>query len=201
VVHPSPNAPAVDVSVDGSAVLEGVEFGAVSGYLEVPAGDRAVEITAAGALDTVVFSGDVGVGADTDYTVVAAGEIGDMADEAFTLLLLTDDNSDPGNDTARIQLVHTSPGTPAVDVTVASSGDALFDGVAFGESGAVEVPAGEYTIQVRGDTESNDGDVVAEYDLARDGGAVYTGCGGLPLPRRTRGHAVQPPHRHSRAEP
>jgi sugar lactone lactonase YvrE len=175
VVHASPNAPTVDVYVDGDAVLEGVEFGAVSGYLEVPAGDRAVDITAAGDSDSVVFSGDVGVEANTDYTVVAAGEIGDMADEAFTPLILTDDNSDPGDDTARVQLVHASPDAPAVDITVAGSGDTLFDGVAFGESGAVEVPAGEYTIQVRGDTENNDGDVVAEYDLTLEGGTIYTG--------------------------
>ncbi len=39
----SPNAPNVDVYVDGSAVLEDVPFGAVSDYLEVPAGARTVD--------------------------------------------------------------------------------------------------------------------------------------------------------------
>jgi hypothetical protein len=174
VAHLSPNAPNVDVYVDGSAVLEDVAFGTVSGYLDAPAGDREVEITAAGDADTVVFSGTVPVEADTAYTVAAVGEIGDDADEPFEPLVLTDDNSDPGGDTARVRLVHASPDAPAVDVTVASSGDALYDGVEFGDSGYVEVPAGDYTLEIRGDTESNDGDVVADFDVSLAGGEVYT---------------------------
>jgi hypothetical protein len=174
VGHMSPNAPNVDVYVDGSAVLEDVPFGAVSEYLEVPAGERMVEITAAGDADTSVFSGAVPVEADTDYSVVAIGEIGDDGDQAFEPLVLEDDNSDPGGDTARVRAVHASPDAPAVDITVASSGDALFDGVEFGQSGYVEVPAGDYTLQIRGDTDSNDGDVVAEFDVSLAGGQVYT---------------------------
>ncbi|WP_121821148.1 DUF4397 domain-containing protein [Halostella salina] len=174
VAHMSPNAPNVDVYVDDSAVLEDVPFGAVSDYLDVPAGDRQVEITAAGDADTSVFSGTVPVEVDTDYTVAATGEVGDDADEPFEPLVLEDDNSDPGSDTARVRLVHASPDAPAVDVTLAANGDALYDGVEFGESGYVEVPAGDYTLQVRGDTESNDGDVVAEFDVSLAGGTVYT---------------------------
>jgi hypothetical protein len=173
VAHVSPDAPNVDVAVDGATVLEDVAFGAVSGYLEVPAGERQVAISAAGGGPTV-FDDAVSVEADTAYTVAAAGEVGDGADEPFAPLVLTDDNADPGGDTARLRVVHASPDAPAVDVTVASSGDALFDGVAFGESGYVEVPAGDYTVQIRGDTEGNDGDVVASYELSLAGGQVYT---------------------------
>ena len=175
VAHMSPNAPNVDVYVEGDAVLEDVPFGAVSQYLDVPAGERSVEITAAGDPDTSVFSGPVPVEADTSYTVAAIGELGDDADQAFEPLVLEDDNSDPGGDTARVRLVHASPDAPAVDVTLASNGDALYDGVEYGGSGYVEVPAGDYTLQVRGDPESNDGDVVAEFDVSLAGGEVYTG--------------------------
>jgi len=174
VAHMSPNAPNVDVYVEGDAVLEDVPFGAVSDYLDVPAGERSVEITAAGDPDTSVFSGPVPVEADTEYTIAAIGEIGDDADQAFEPLVLEDNNSDPGGDTARIRLVHASPDAPAVDVTLASSGDALYDGVEYGGSGYVEAPAGDYTLQIRGDTESNDGDVVAEFDVSLAGGEVYT---------------------------
>ena len=174
VAHMSPNAPNVDVYVEGDAVLEDVPFGAVSNYLDVPAGERSVEITAAGDPDTSVFSGPVPVEADTEYTIAAIGEIGDDADQAFEPLVLEDDNSDPGGDTARVRLVHASPDAPAVDATLASSGDALYDGVEYGGSGYVEAPAGDYTLQVRGDTESNDGDIVAEFDVSLAGGEVYT---------------------------
>ena len=174
VAHLSPNAPNVDVYVDGSAVLEDVPFGAISGYLDVPAGERQVEITAAGDAGTVVFDGPLTVAAETAYTVAAVGEIGDGADQAFEPLVLEDDTSDPGGDSARVRLIHASPDAPAVDVTLASNGDALFDGVAFGGSGAVEVPAGDYTLQIRPDTDGNDGDVVAAYDVSVAGGEVYT---------------------------
>jgi hypothetical protein len=174
VSHMSPNAPNVDVYVDDAAVLEDVPFGTTSSYLELAAGDHTVEITAAGDPDTSVFSGDVTVEAGTDYTIAAIGEIGDDADEQFRPLILEDDNSDPGGDTARVRAVHVSPDAPAVDITVNSTGDVLFDGVAFGESGYVEVPANDYTLQIRGDTDSNDGEVVADFDVSLNGGQVYT---------------------------
>ena len=170
----SPNAPNVDVLVDGSAALEDVPFGAVSEYLEVPAGEREVEITAAGDPEASVFSGAVPVEADAEYTVAAIGEVGEDADQAFEPLVLEDDNSDPGSDTARVRLVHASPDAPAVDVTVGESGDALFDGAEFGDASYAEVPAGEYTLDVRGDSESNDGDVAASFDVDLAGGGIYT---------------------------
>nr|WP_245180648.1 DUF4397 domain-containing protein [Halomicroarcula amylolytica] len=149
-------------------------FGAVSDYLDVPAGSRTVEITAAGDAETSVFEGDVTVESGQAYTVVAAGEIGDSADEPFQPLVLSDDTSSPGGDTARLRVVHVSPDAPAVDVTAASTGDALFDGVAYTETGTVEVPAGDYTVQIRGDTEGNDGDIVADFDVSLAGGQAYT---------------------------
>ena len=170
--HMSPNAPNVDVYVDGDAVLEDFPFGETSGYLELDADTHTVEITPAGDPDTTVFNGDVSVEAETDYTVAAIGEVGDDVDQSFEALVLEDDNSDPGDDTARVQAVHASPDAPAVDIT--ADGDVLFDGVEFGNSDSIEVPAGDYTLEVRGDTEENDGDVVGEFDVSLAGGAVYT---------------------------
>jgi hypothetical protein len=121
-----------------------------------------------------VFEGDVTVESGQAYTVTAAGETGEEADEAFAPLVLEDDNTAPGADTARLRVVHVSPDAPAVDVAAESTGDALFDGVAYAESGSVEVPANDYTVQVRGDTESNDGDVVADFDVGLEGEQVYT---------------------------
>jgi len=178
VAHLSPNAPNVDVYVDGTAVLEDVPFGAVSTYIDVPAGSRLVRISPAGDVDTVVFEGDVPVAADGVYTVAAIGEVGETVQQSFEPLVLEDDNSDPDAETARLRVVHASPDAPAVDVTVDGGDDALFDGVEYGQSGYVTVPAGEYTVEIRGDTETNDGDVVASFDLALGAGGVYTAFAG-----------------------
>jgi hypothetical protein len=173
VAHLSPDAPNVDVLVDGSAVLEDVPFGAVSDYLSLSAGSYQVTIQAAGDSSTVVFdqSLDLQPGA---YTAAAVGELADDAENGFAVQLLTDDTSAPADDTARIRLVHASPDAPAVDVTVQSTGDVLVDGAAFGDAATVEVPAGSYTLEVRGDTMSNDGDVVSTFDVTVEGGTAYT---------------------------
>jgi len=173
VAHMSPDAPNVDVAVDGSTVLEDVPFGAVSDYLDVPAGERQVEIRAADDSEATVFDGPVTVEADTDYTVAAVGEVGDDADQPFEPLVLEDDNTDPGGDTARLRVVHASPDAGPVDVTV-NAGPVLFDGVAFGGSGYAEVEANDYTVQIRPDTDGNDGEVAADFDVSLNGGTVYT---------------------------
>jgi len=174
VAHMSPNAPNVDIYLNGKAVLEDVPFGAVSQYLSVPAQDHTVTITPAGSPDTEVFSGSVTVAAETDYTVAATGEVGDDADEPFAPLVLEDDNSDVADDEARLRVVHASPDAPAVDVTAAGGDVVLFDGVSFGGSGYTTVGAGEYTVEIRGDTDENDGDVAADFDVTLEGGETYT---------------------------
>jgi hypothetical protein len=174
VAHMAPNAPNVDVYVDGTAVLEDVPFGAVSDYLDVPSGERQFRITPAGDSETAVFEGAVPIDAGTTYTVTAIGEVGDMADQSFEPLVLSSEESAPGSDTARVRVVHASPDAPAVDVTLASSGDALVDGLPYGESATAEAPAGEYTLEIRPDTETNDGEVVGSFDVSLAGGESYT---------------------------
>ncbi len=170
VAHFSPNAPNVDVYLDGSAVLEDVPFRAVSDYLAVPAGTHTVEVTAAGDPDTVAFEGEVTLEA-ADYTVAAIGNLGGE-DTAFEPLVLTDDTSDVADNLTRVRLVHASPDAPAVDVT--DDGSPVFDGVAYGETATVEIPADTYPLEVRPDTESNDGEVVTEVGAEFTGGTVYT---------------------------
>ncbi|RDZ45481.1 DUF4397 domain-containing protein [Haloferax sp. Atlit-19N] len=171
--HLSPDAPNVDVLVDGSVALSDVPFGAVSDYLALTAGSHQVTIRATDAPDTVVFDETLDLAAGA-YTAAALGELDSAAENGFAVSLLEDDRSAPADDAARVRVLHASPDAPAVDVTVAGSGDALVDGAAFGDAATVEVPAGDYTLQIRGDTESNDGDVVAEFDVTVEGGRAYT---------------------------
>lgn len=75
VVHASPDAPAVDVYVNGDLTLEEVPFKADSGYLEVPAGTHDVEVFASGteyAAGEGVLQADLAVEAGKAYTVAAA---------------------------------------------------------------------------------------------------------------------------------
>jgi hypothetical protein len=169
VAHLSPDAPNVDVYVDGDAVLEDVPFRAVSDYLDLSTGEYDVMITAAGDMDTVVFDQPLEL-SDGEFTAAAIGELAED-NEPFALEVYADDVSDPG-ESARVRLIHASPDAPNVDVT--AGGDVLFEDVPFGAAGAIEVPAGEYELEVRPATENNDGDVVATFELAPEAGVVYT---------------------------
>ncbi|MFC3478109.1 DUF4397 domain-containing protein [Halobacterium litoreum] len=194
-VHASPNAPDVDVYVDDQLAFEGAPFGGVTPYASLSPGDHDVRITAAGDESTVVFDqtvpvaegfqsavayGELQTGGGTttaDGTTTANGTTTEQmdGDTAFTVGLLEDQSEAPGADESVVRLFHASPDAPAVDVTVESSGSALFDGVAFGESSSYEtVPAGSYTLEVRPDTEDNSGDVVTTFDVTVEGGTAYT---------------------------
>ncbi len=173
VAHASPDAPAVDVYLDGSPVIEGLGFRGVTDYLELPEGDYDVAVNVAGT-DTTVF-GPVTVALDDeDYTAVALGEV-TSDDTAFTVSLFEDTNGANIGDRARVRAIHASPDAPAVDVTVADGALTLFDGVAFGgASDYAVVPAGEYDVEIRPDTADNDGPVVYEAALTLEPGATYT---------------------------
>jgi len=169
VAHLSPDAPNVDVYVAGDPVLEDVPFRAVSDYLELPADEYPIEITAGGDSDTVVFDEYVDLPAGS-FTAAALGELADE-NQPFGIDVFEDDRSDPGEN-ARIRLVHAAPDAPNVDVTV--DGDPLFEDVPFGAAGAVEVPADDYELEIRPATPDIDGDVVATFELSPDVGTVYS---------------------------
>lgn len=171
VAHASPDAPNVDVSLGGERVLADVPFGAVSSYLEVPAGTATATITPAGDPDTAVFEGAVTVEADTDYTVAAIGE---LSGETFRPQVLVDDN-EIKRGRARVRIVHASPDAPAVDVTVDNAASTLVDGLGFGEASEyLPLHAGRQTIEVRPDSESDDNPFDAEFDVDLRPNRVYT---------------------------
>jgi len=171
VAHLSPDAPNVDVYVDGDAVLEDVPYRAFSDYLDLTAGEYDVEITAAGDADTVVFDETVEVGAG-DFTAAALGELAEE-NQPFGVEIFEHDLEPPA-DAARVRAIHASPDAPNVDITVEETGDALFADVPFGAAGTVEVPAGSYTLEIRPATENNDGDVVATFPVELAAETVYT---------------------------
>ncbi|KDE59093.1 hypothetical protein EL22_24565 [Halostagnicola sp. A56] len=171
VAHLSPDAPNVDVSVDGEMVLEDVPYRTVSEYLMLEPGTYEVMIAAADDPDTVVFDEELEIGASA-YTVAALGELA-AENQPFEVAVLEDDRSSPGED-ACVRLVHASPDAPAVDVTVGDGETVLFEDVGFGETATAEVAPGEYTLEVRPATSNNDGEVVGTFDIDPAAGNVYS---------------------------
>ncbi|MCA9286296.1 MAG: DUF4397 domain-containing protein [Phycisphaerales bacterium] len=143
VVHASPDAPAVDVLVDGSVAFSNLAFTESTMYAALPEGTYDVNVTAAGDPGASVIEAMVMLDADTDYSVVAVNTLANIE----PLVLVDDNTRDPDN--ARIRFVHASPDAPAVDIALAG-GDVLFGDIEFKEIGDyLAVPGGTYDLEVR----------------------------------------------------
>ncbi len=169
VIHASPDAPNVDVWVDGAVAFANVPFAEVSRYAVLSAGSHLIQVEPAGAggAGPFVISATVMLAADTDYSVTAVGELASIEP-----LVLTDDNAIPADGKAHVRFVHASPDAPAVDITL-TDGTVLFGDYAFKESSPyLPVDAGTYDLQVRLAGTST---VVLELPgIALDNQTVYT---------------------------
>ncbi|MFC6716800.1 DUF4397 domain-containing protein [Natrialbaceae archaeon GCM10025810] len=74
VGHFSPDAPAVDVYVDGQAVLTDVQYGDLSPYLDIVPDTYSLTITEAGDEEAVVYENSIVVD-EGYYTAAAVGEL------------------------------------------------------------------------------------------------------------------------------
>lgn len=171
VAHLSPDAPNVDVWLDGAmvAALTDVPFGAVSAYLTVPAGDHNVQVFATGTSTGAVIDADVTLTADTAYTVAATGE---LLQQDLQPLVLVDNDMPTVAGNSLVRFVHLSPDAPAVDVVV-TGGATLFPNTSFrGSTSYGSVTAGMYDLEVQ--LASNQAVALTIPGLVLTGGTNYT---------------------------
>ena len=109
VVHASPDAPAVDVFLDGKQTVDGAAFKAVTSFGDVPAGKHSVLVTVHGDKKEVLKQ-EFDLKAGTYYTVAATGLLKDIKLTAFTASSMMMSKSK-----AKINVYHLSPGSPNVD--------------------------------------------------------------------------------------
>jgi hypothetical protein len=169
VLHASPDAPAVDVYLDGSEAISDLAFDEITDYVSVPSGSHTVEVFPAAADGTgdAVITADVTLSADTDYTVAAVGALADIEP-----LVLVDDNSAPPAGQARVRFVHASPDAPAVDIFAEGVG-VIISGAAFKDASEyLTVPALTYNLEVR--AAGTETAALALPGIALEGGNVYS---------------------------
>jgi Domain of unknown function (DUF4397) len=168
VAHLSPDAPAVDVLVNGARVVTGAAFGDATGYLALPAGPARIQVVPAGASSPVVIDATLDLAAGAAYTVAATGFLG-ASD--LNPIVLRDDLS-PVSGQAKVRFVHASPDAPAVDIAV-TDGPVLFSSVAFREfQGYAQVPGGAYNLEAR--PAGSTAVALRVPDVVLGGGANYT---------------------------
>lgn len=148
-VHLSPDAPNVDILVNGDQVASDVAYEENTSYLDIPDGTTEILVQPVGTnVNAINASPDLD--ANTDYTVLAANLVAEIEP-----ILLTDDNEAPSSGNVKVRIVHGAPSAPAVDVYVTAPGADLatatptLTNVSFGvASGYLSVPAGNYQVRV-----------------------------------------------------
>lgn len=144
-IHLSPDAPLVDVWVDGSVVLQDLPYPVQSQYLEVPAGSHRVQVTPANASAPVVIDVTTTLSGGTAYSLAATGLLGDGSLAALPLV----DTLTTKSGQVQVRFVHTSPDAPAVDVAV-TGGPVLFTNVSYRQASSyATVEPGTYNLEVR----------------------------------------------------
>jgi hypothetical protein len=169
VAHLAPDAPNVDVYVNGEPVLTDVPYTTVSDYLSLPAGTQQVTVYATGDTASPVIDAPVDIAAGGAYTVAAVGLV---ADGSLTAQVYEDDLRSPASGNAKVRVVHASPDAGPVDV-VPRGGQALVSGLTFPEASPyAEVPAGTYTLDVNAAGTNQTALTVPDATLAS--GGVYS---------------------------
>lgn len=186
VVHGSPDAPAVDVLVDGAVVLNNVSYRDASGYLGVPEGTRNIKVNAAGTA-TSVINANAAVTANASYTIIATNLLASIEP-----LVLVDDLTDPAGGNIKLRLVHGAPNVGLVDIYITAPGADItgltpnLSDVDFKQnSGYLEVPAGNYQVRITpANTKTvaiDTGALTLAAGQIRTGIAVEAPGGGAPL--------------------
>jgi hypothetical protein len=144
VMHASPDAPNVDIFVNGRAVLTNVPFFAYSDPLSLPDGTYQVVIAPAGAgTDAAVFVGDLTVAGGQNLTVAAMNFVSNLEVFAYE-----EDVSPVPAGQARVRIIHASPNAPAVDIKLAGTDAVVVAGAAFTDVAILEVEAGSYQFDI-----------------------------------------------------
>ena len=172
VLHASPDAPAVDVYVDGEKVgapLAGLEFGDLSSYVKLQGGTYDLKVCAA-ADETVcpIEADNVGIEAGTAYTIAATNELASI--EAQIIV----DDPTPAEGEADVRVVHFSADTPAVDVLTQDGATEVVDGLAYPDATEyLALDPGAYDLKVCADADNS----VCPLDpdmLDVEGGVAYS---------------------------
>src|SRR5919107_1591986 len=144
VVHASPDAPAVNIVVDGQPLAEGVAFGSASEYAALSPGDHQVQVvpTDGGApvIDqTVTFDG---------WTSNILAVVGQLANIQLQTNMVDITETEAGQ--ARFRVVNAVPDAPSISLGVSGTDEPLVDGVQFpNASDYRNINTGTFDLDVR----------------------------------------------------
>lgn len=139
----SPDAPQVDIYINGGLTFKNIPFKGFSEYVQIPMGDYKIEVFTAGDKGSPVLTQNINVPKKEVITLTALGNFEDLQ-----LVSYTEGNSeDLPEDESKIRFIHLSPDAPKVEVLI--DGNLVFDDVGFMDATDYEqLPSSTYNIIV-----------------------------------------------------
>ena len=147
VLHLSPDAPAVDVYVNGEVAVSSLDFGSITDYITVPAGAHDFAITAAGGnlSDAVWSASGVEIAAMSSITITAFGGLADLQ-----VGLVASQDVELADEMISLRPIHMANGVGQVDIwnlSVVGEPAIIAENVDFGVvASSLELPVAAYTI-------------------------------------------------------
>lgn len=160
VTHLSPDAPAVNVYVDGAQALPNVDYKESSGSISRSSGDITIEVRGVlpneGETAAVIGPATLNLEAGTRYDVLAVDTLASIEE---LIVAAPQVSAAELGDNVRLQIVHAAPGVQAVDVYATAPGTPLMGATPINSDpadlfefkdilGPIEVAAGTYQIRV-----------------------------------------------------
>ena len=143
VFHASPDAPPVDIYVNGGLAFKNLSFKEFSEYVQLPMGEYKIEVFPAGQKVTPVLTQNVQVPEKQVITIAVVGNFEDLQ-----LVPYIEGNADglPANE-SRVRIIHLSPDAPGVDMLI--DGRLAFEDVKFMDAtDYAQIPSGIYNVTI-----------------------------------------------------
>ncbi|WP_176483781.1 DUF4397 domain-containing protein [Bacillus sp. FJAT-45066] len=142
IFHASPDAPEVDVYVDGKPVVEGAGFKDMTDYIMLHEGNYTVDVYKAGTQEEILVDQAVAIEANKAYNIAVINKL-----ENIEMNVVENSIDVPLNKTM-VRVGHLSPDAQAVDVRMVG-GDSIFQDLTFGEvTSYVTLDPGTYNLEV-----------------------------------------------------
>lgn len=139
-VHAVPEAPTVDILVDGVLAASQLAYAQPTAYLRLDPGEHLVNVQAAGA---TLAETTLNAAAGQAITAIIMG-----TPDAPQIMVFEDDLSPLVLGNIRLSAIHAAAGIDAVDV-VLPDGSPVLQGLGYGEgSGSIDIPANTYPLAV-----------------------------------------------------
>lgn len=143
VFNASPDAPAVDIYINGGLIFKNIKFKDFTEYVQLSMGQYKMEVYPVGQMDKPVLAQNIQVPQKQVITIAATGNFEDLQ-----LIPYIEGNADGlAMNQSRVRLIHLSPDAPEVDVLI--NGQIVFNNIGFMDAtDYIKVVSGTYNIVV-----------------------------------------------------